>query len=103
MSIGHKVFEDSSDTQKIMLSSFILIVAKFPSAIHVSPGTSLKSSLFSVHGPVHSPVHGPVHESRVQVLYHLRLARQVAAISCLLQIPARTQTPKYDGPMGASY
>ena len=32
--------------------------------------TSLKSSLFSVHGPVHSPVHGPVHESRVQVLYH---------------------------------
>ena len=32
--------------------------------------TSLKLSLFSVHGPVHSPVHGPVHESRVQVLYH---------------------------------
>ena len=55
MSIGHKVFEDPSDTQKIMLVWLV---------------TSLKSSLFSVHGPVHSPVHGPVHESRLQVLYH---------------------------------
>ena len=42
--------------------------------------TSLKSSLFSVHGPVHSPVHGPVHESRVQVLYHPAHSCQVAPV-----------------------
>ena len=49
------MFEDRSDTH-----------AENNVSVAFAMVTSLKSSLFSVHGPVHSPVH----ESRVQVLYH---------------------------------